>query len=364
MRTKQLDLNRRAVAAGIITAPFLAAAHRALARNALSDAAAALDTLMAKYVGGVVLFARDGKTVARRAYGIADSRSSRLCTLNSAFRLASVSKTFTATLILMMAQEGQLNLDDRITKFLPELPSTYNAVTVKHLLTHTSGIPDYEDHVPKNMEFYVAAQNVLEILHSASKLNFEPGARFAYSNSGYCILSVIAEVAGRKPFAALLDNHIFKPLGMHRSIAFQPYRSALKDRAYGHKRSANGIEFSDSAPDSFTQGDGGIYSTVDDLRRWDIALKGNRLLSNQMKTQAFTHTAQSAGVRSMVGYGMGWVIADDTQDRRVMHSGHSNGFSHIFDRFVDRDQTLIILLNEDEIDTQALAISFEKEIRR
>jgi CubicO group peptidase (beta-lactamase class C family) len=364
MRANQLDVDRRAVVAGIIAAPFLASAHQSLAQNALPDAAAALDTLMANYVGGVVLFARDGKTVARRAFGIADSRSSRACTIDSAFRLASVSKTFTSTLILMMAQEGRLHLDDRITKFLPEFSPIYNAVTVKHLLTHTSGIPDYEDHVPENLAFYVAAQNVLEILQSAAKLNFEPGTKFAYSNSGYCILSVIAEVVGRKPFAALLDHHIFKPLGMHNSVAFQPYRTALRDRAYGHKRSASGVEFSDSAPDSFTQGDGGIYSTVDDLRRWDIALKGNQLLSNQMKALAFTHTSQSAGARSMVGYGMGWVIADETQDRRVMHSGHSNGFSHIFDRFVDRDQTLIILLNEDEIDTQALAVSFEKKIGR
>jgi len=305
-----------------------------------------IDALMRDYQGNVpgasVLVVRDGQPVIRRAYGMANLEEQIKATPQTNYRLASVSKQFTAASVLLLAEDGRLKLDDPIKRYFPTLPAAANAITVRHLLTHTSGLIDYEDVMDPADTRQVHDADVLALLQSQDHTYFAPGTAYRYSNSGYALLALIVERASGQRYAQFLHDRIFLPLGMRDTIAYEKGISSVANRAYGYSSENGAWKRTDQSTTSAVLGDGGIYSSIDDLIRWDAALYDERLLSSQSLRQAFapaTHTDDA-----QVEYGFGWRITGET----LWHSGETIGFRNVIVRWPQRRLTVVVLTNRDD----------------
>jgi CubicO group peptidase (beta-lactamase class C family) len=256
--------------------------------------------------------------------------------------------------VLILAEHGKTSLDDHITTFLPEFPSYGKGITVRHLLTHTSGLPDYENFIPPGTTIPLSDRDVLWILCQRKKGTFPQGTQFHYSNSGYALLALIVEKVSGETFQAFLRRHIFQPLGMNNTLAYVAGISSVSDRAYGYSSTKDRFEFSDQSLTSAVLGDGGIYSSVVDLAKWDAALDAEKLVSRKMLERAFTaHSPKSDFEGS--GYGFGWYIDDYRGAKRIWHYGSTCGFSTKIDRFPEKHLTVIILTNRDGANVSELA---------
>jgi CubicO group peptidase (beta-lactamase class C family) len=305
-----------------------------------------IDALMRAYQGAVpgagVAVLRDGVTVFRRAYGLANVESRVAATTATNYRLASVTKQFTAAAILLLAEEGRLCIDDPARKWLPTLTDAAENIVIRHLLTHTSGIAHYEELIPVGTTWPLRDADVLRLLEAESRGYFPPGTRYCYSNSGYCLLALIVEQASGRDFASFLRERIFQPLGMQNTVAFEAGISAVLHRAFGYSAAGRSWRRTDLTLTSATLGDGGIYSSVDDLAKWDAALCGDRLLqpaSLRLACQPAVQTDDPA-----VQYGFGWCIAGET----CWHSGETVGFRNVIVRYPKRRLTVIVLTNRDD----------------
>ena len=310
----------------------------------------AIDALFHEYdqpnsPGAAVLVIHNGIVAQKRLYGLAHLEESRRVTSSTNFRLASVTKQFTAMAILMLAEEKKLSLDDAIVKFFPELPASDVGIHVRHLLNHTSGITDYEPLIPGFRTAQVLDKDVLRLLTSADSLHFPVGSRFQYSNSGYALLALIVEAVSGQSFAEFLQQRIFMPLGMSNTVARQEGISVVVNRAYGYTRTDSGFAFTDQSVTSAVLGDGGIYSSLDDLFKWDQALNTEKLLPRASLQQAFT---ASVGTDSTESYGSGWFVGSYKGMSSVYHTGSSRGFRNAIIRLPSRAFTVIILTNRNE----------------
>jgi CubicO group peptidase (beta-lactamase class C family) len=294
--------------------------------------------------GAAVIVIKDGKALFAKGYGLADLEKKIPCTTITNFRLASVTKQFTAMAVLILAEQGKLSLEDRLPKFFPEFPAYGEAISLHHLLTHTSGLPDYEDHIPDGTTIPLSDRDVLFILRQRSNTDFAPGAQFHYSNSAYALLALIVENVSGKTFPAFVKEKIFNPLGMMNSIAYVAGRSCVPNRAYGYVNGTSGWELSDQSVTSAVLGDGGIYSSVADLFKWDQALYTEKLISRMMLADAFTaHSGQSDFEGS--GYGYGWYVGNFRGTERIWHYGSTCGFSTRIERFPGKRLSVIVLTN-------------------
>lgn len=317
--------------------------------------------------GFAVLVIKNGRVVLKQGYGLADLQAKTAVTSSTNFRLASVTKQFTATAIMLLVRDGKLSYDDTLGKLFPEFPSYGRSITVRQLLTHTSGLPDYEDLYEAKFPGSSAAQipqitddEVLKLLEAQSKGKFAPGTQWHYSNSGYAMLSRIVETVSGMPFPEFLKQRIFDPLGMRHTVAFVKGRSEVPQRAYGYRQQQGQWMDSDQSPTSAVLGDGGIYSSLDDLQKWDAALANHSLLSAAEMKVALSAVAVPGGAKSDDGtpvqYGFGWFL-DPYQGRaRMHHYGETSGFRTTIQRFVDERLTIIILSNRREADVGALAL--------
>lgn len=327
----------------------------------------AVDGLMRGYAGSVpgasVLVLRDGEAVVRRSYGLADVENHVVATPATDYRLASMSKQFTAAAILLLAEQGALGLDDRVRHWLPTLPPAAGAITIRQLLTHTGGLIDYEDLMPQAPSASASAPpsadalppasaevveesasqlrdaDVLRLLEHTDRLYFAPGSAYRYSNSGYALLALIVEKAGGRPYPAFLHERVFVPLGMHGTLARVHGGPPVPHRAYGHSEEAGHWRRTDQSATSAVLGDGGIYSSIDDLARWDAAWHDDRLLKESSRRAALTPWTKTdeAGIE----YGYGWRISGDT----VWHSGETIGFRNVIVRWPAQRLTVVILSN-------------------
>ena len=294
--------------------------------------------------GVAVIVIKEGKPLFAKGYGLADLEKKIPCTTNTNFRLASVTKQFTAMTVLILVEEGQLSLEDHLPKFFPEFPAYGKTISLHHLLTHTSGLPNYEDHIPDGTTIPLSDRDVLFILRQQSKTDFPPGAQFHYSNSAYALLALIVESVSGKTFSAFVKEKIFNPLGMTNSIAYVAGLSCVPNRAYGYVNGTSGWELSDQSVTSAVLGDGGIYSSVADLFKWDLALYTEKLISLKLLADAFTaHSSQSDFKGS--GYGYGWYVGNFRETKRIWHYGSTCGFSTRIERFPGRRLGLIVLSN-------------------
>ena len=324
----------------------------ALAVHSLPAAAqvpsSAIDALMAPYVapdapGASVIVIHNGRTVLAKSYGLADLESKTPITDSTNFRLASLSKQFTATAIMLLVADGVLRYDDSVMAILPNAPNVTRGVTVRHLLTHTSGLPDYEAFVPDTQTAQVHDADVPALIARATAAKFAPGTGYAYSNTGYALLALIVEQRAFMPYADFLHDRIFAPLGMRGTVAFEEGRSTVRSRAYGHTVRSAGTRRTDQSSTSAVLGDGGIYSSIADLAKWDRAVEEHALVSAEAQQLAWTPARLQN--RQETGYGFGWFVDRDHGALRVRHHGESRGFTNGIVRFPERRLTVIVLTN-------------------
>ena len=310
-----------------------------------------VDRLMSRYEGNMpgasLLVIRDGKPLIRRSYGYANLEDRIAATPTTNYRLASVTKQFTAASILLLTQDGKLDLDDSLRKWFPTLPEVAEAMTIRHVLSHMSGLIDYEDVIPAAMTAQLHDADVLKILETQNETYFSPGKGYRYSNSGYALLALIVGKASGKDFASFLKERIFTPLGMHDTIAYEQGLSTVNNRAYGYSEERGTWTRTDQSQTSAVLGDGGIYSSIDDLAKWDAALYDDRLLSAQSRDLAFTAATETDDPK--VNYAMGWRVTDEKIGGRTLwHSGETIGFRNVIIRYPEQHFTVVLLTNRND----------------
>lgn len=341
---------RSRTAAALMFFPLLAGCVKGGA-----DVKSQVDALMSAYdgngPGASVLVLRDGKPVVRHSYGLANVEERIAATSATNYRLASVTKQFTAASILLLAEDGKLQLDDSMRKWLPTLPEVADAMTIRHVLSHMSGLVDYEDVIPAAMTAQLHDADVLKILESQNRTYFAPGSGYRYSNSGYSLLTLIVGKASGRDFASFLRERIFAPLGMNNTVAYEEGISTVTDRAYGYSAAYGSWMRTDQSQTSAVLGDGGIYSSIDDMAKWDAALYDERLLRAESRKLAFTPATPTDD--PTVEYGMGWRITGET----LWHSGETMGFRNVIVRYPQRHLTIVVLTNRNDPEPYKTALA-------
>jgi CubicO group peptidase (beta-lactamase class C family) len=310
-----------------------------------------MDALFGEYnrpglPGASVMVIRDGRMIFAKGYGLANLEEHAVCATNTNFRLASVTKQFTAMAIMILAERKKLSLDETLSDFFPEFPAYGKSVTVRHLLTHTGGLVDYEDVIPKGTEIPVLDRDVLRLLMQQRKTNFPPGSKHRYSNSGYALLALMVEARSGQTFAHFLKANIFEPLKMKQTLAYEQGSSVIANRAFGYSLEGNGFKRTDQSLTSSVLGDGGIYSSVADLFHWDQALYTGKLVSRKMLRLAFTPATETEHPNT--GYGFGWYAGAYRGLKELWHSGNSIGFSTRIARYQEKRFSVIILANRTD----------------
>lgn len=293
--------------------------------------------------GGALLVVIDGKTVYNRGVGLANLETKTPVLPETNFRMASVSKQFTAMCILLLEKQKKLSVDDNLLKFFPDFnPQVGKTVKLRHLLTHTSGIQDYESLMSPAQKEQIFDQDVLNLLKPQDSTYFEPGSRFRYSNSGFCVLAQVVEKVSKKPYLTFITENLFKPLGMNQTTLYEPKRT-IPSRAMGYARDKSGkIRFSDQSTTSGTKGDGCVYTSLTDYQKWNDALTSGKLvnLPEQLKHVFHPIEGQTNGF-----YGLGWFFTQKNgEPQTYFHSGSTCGFSNCVLRIPEK-KTLIVLFS-------------------
>jgi CubicO group peptidase (beta-lactamase class C family) len=300
--------------------------------------------------GAAVLVVKDGHVALAKGYGLADVETRTQVTASTDFRLASLSKQFTATAVMLLAADGKLHYDDPVTRWVPNLPAFARGVTIRHLLNHTSGLPDYEDFVPDSQTRQVLDAEIPALIAHADSAYFAPGTRYRYSNTGYVLLALVVERASGRRFADFLRERIFAPLGMSGTLAREDAGPPVPHRAYGHTVDPTGVRRTDQSNTSATLGDGGIYTSADDLAKWDAALERHTLVSAGAQRLAWTPPELPARDASpppygFGAYGFGWFVDRGRGTLRVTHHGESRGFTNAVVRYPERRLAVWVLTN-------------------
>jgi len=319
--------------------------------------------------GAAILVVHNGKAVFRHGYGVTDLRIRQPINAHTDFRLASFTKQFTATCIMLLVRDGKLHYDDHLTDIFPEFPAYGKSITVRNLLNHTSGLPDYEEilmkqypNAPDDKIPQILDAGVLKSLEQQTAGQFPPGSKWQYSNSGYAVLAMIVEKVSGEPFGQFLRDRIFAPLKMNQTLAYEKGKNEVPHRAYGHAKDKDGSwRETDQSPTSAVLGDGGIYTSIDDLEKWDRALREHTLLSEAEMQPALTPVEPTGGPAKfqsgkIISYGFGWFLGPYQGHRRMFHDGETIGFLTTIQRFPDDKLTVIVLANRTDVDPQALAL--------
>lgn len=310
-------------------------------------------------MSGVFLAAEQGEIIYQAAFGEADLATGRQLTTASVFDLASLSKPFTAAGIMVLAEEGKLGFDDPVAQWLPELP--YPGITVRQLLCHTSGLPDFMELFFERWDRKRIATNadVLAMLaEHRPPVYFEPNESWLYSNTGYVLLALIIERASGRTFADFMRERVFLPLGMNASRIYsrRVEGDAMDNYAYGYvyDHHSSRYELPDLVPETHfvvfldgIQGDGAMSSNVHDLLAFDRALQDGKLVSRPSLEQAYAPVRLHNG--ETFDYGFGWILEDkEGMGRVVSHSGGWPGYASLLNRYLEADMTLIYLRNREQ----------------
>ncbi len=269
-----------------------------------------------------------GEVVLESCFGRADLRDSSAVGPDTCFYLASVSKPFTAMAVMLLVQDGRIELEDPVTGHFPEAPASWSGITVHHLLTHQSGLREYLE-LPAVVGW--TNQDVLDFAVGTAP-EFPPGHRYAYSNTGYVLLAMLVERVSGTPFDVFVRNRIFAPLGMQRSVVYGESRPVVPDRAVGY--------LPDGALHDYplrTMGDGGFFCSLRDMETWVLALGDSRMLSAEALELVFTSHAE-------LGYGYGWFVGELRGRRRLHHAGALVGYAtHV--TWIPEEQLAVIVLS-------------------
>src|SRR4030095_3672260 len=329
------------------------------------DRARQIDELISLYhkykqFNGSALVAEDGKVIYKKGFGLANMEWNIPNEPDTKFRLGSITKQFTAALILQLVQQGKIKLDGKVSDYLPDYrKDTGGRMTIHHLLSHTSGVPNY---TAQPGFFQNVSRNPFKVddfvkQYASGDLEFEPGTKFNYSNSGYFLLGDIIEKVTGKPYEQVLKENIFDPVGM-KNTGYDHWGTIIGKRATGYSRTARGYQTAAYLDMSIPYAAGSLYSTVEDLYLWDQALYGEKILSAKSKELMFRPNLNN--------YGYGFVIRNATLAPPtklavpvIQHNGGINGFSTVIVR-MKGDKRLIVLLDNAEdgqnLDKMALGI--------
>lgn len=317
-----------------------------------------LSTLYTKgRINGNILIAQKGNIIYQKSFGLRNENSGEHLDEDSIFDLASITKQFTAAGIVLLKEQGKLSFDDPVSKYIPEL-QLYPSVTIRHLLQHTSGLPDYMEHFEINSHSTISNKDIIEFLSTRTpELRFEPNSRWEYSNTGYVVLAVLMERISNMSFARFLAQNIFQPLGMDKAYLPGEKSSEFMDNF------AIGYVYSDSLnqwidPHELNEfaylkgfqevvGDGGLRATAGDLLKWDRALYANQLFSEDAKKEMFSPAILNDG--STFPYGFGWDLHFSKDfGTMVSHGGSWAGYITYIERHLDNDITIIVLQNHED----------------
>jgi len=341
MRSERTTAARLAASKFVLGLAIIAALSGAARAQ---DAASKLDeymnaaTKLGKFSGSV-LVAQKGRVLLSKGYGMANYELDVPNTPQTKFRLGSITKQFTAMAIMQLQEKGLLNIDEPVTKYLPDYPKTGDKFTIRNLLNHTAGVPNLTSFPDFISTMTLASPLDKTVSRFKDKpLDFEPGSKFQYSNSGYVLLAAVIEKVSGKSYEAFLNENIFQPLGM-KNTGCERNDTVLKNRASGYQKNEDGLSNSQFIHMTIPVGGGNIYSTVEDLYVWDRALYTEKLVKKSTLEQIFTPFKGS--------YGFGWVITTAFNRKLITHNGGINGFATDLARFVD-DDVFIVLLNNFE----------------
>jgi len=334
------------------------------ASNELHDKVSAIVRAETQFdlFSGTVLVATDGKVIYSGAFGDANKETGDPITPDTKFNISSVQKTFIATFIMQLYQDGVINLDDPLTKHYPECPWEFaDQIRLRYLLNHTSGLADYRDNeeYQRNCDNYTCIDDVLPLVWKYEP-TFTPGERFEYSNAGVLLLKGIIERATGRKLAQAVKDRIWDPLGM-KNTTFYVGGDSLVLKASAYSLAADGESYERVMGEPSSYAGGGIYTTVADLLKFDQALYGNDLLNEESKNIMFTPVAASPN------YAYGWIVVEFGGTTVIYHSGGSGGFNSEFRRYPKEGYTVIVLSNyqgaatelANKIDCMLLGLPYE-----
>jgi D-alanyl-D-alanine carboxypeptidase len=309
---------------------------------------------------------RDAKTILIRNYGLANVELSAPVTSESVFKLASVTKPFTAAAIMMLVEGGKIKLDEPIARYLSDLPPNWRAVTVRQALSHTSGIPDYlrapRWSWPSSWRLSLTPKEVIQ-LASEVPLDFAPGTQIRYSNTGYYVLGLLIERVTGKPYAQFLSERIFQPLQMT-STRRDSVTEIVPHRASGYTFD-HALENAEFTSETWAYSEGGLISTIQDLAKWAAAISTDKVVRRSSLMQMWTPSRLNNGRLAVIGdngagkpnyYGLGWYISEHRGHRVALHPGDKPGFSSTITHFED-DRLTIILLCDTSSNAPAFPLS-------
>ena len=326
-----------------------------------------LNTILHKYrFNGTVMVVKSGEIVFKKAQGYSNLKTKEPLTENTAFQLASVSKQFTAMAIMILHEQGKLQYEDNVTKYIPDFP--YKNITIKNLLSHTSGIPNYiyliDTYWPKAKP--INNEDVLNLFKQHPiHLNFKPGSRFFYSNSGYVFLALIVEKVSKQTFKNFLKAQIFDKLDMKNTFVYDKNKiNSVVNRAYSYQIGRKYIRPIEEDIKDDIPGDKGVFSTIDDLYKWDKALYANSIVKESTINEAFE--AVTLNNNKTKDYGYGWRIKNDKGIKIIYHNGWWHGYKTSITRFIEDKNTIIILNNTNShikgIITDIEKVLYKKEV--
>jgi CubicO group peptidase (beta-lactamase class C family) len=364
---------------GVLVCVGLAACHSKAAEEPMTSTINAIFSPVADAhsPGVAVLVRKDGRIVFERGYGVRDLRTLAKIDAHTNFRLASCSKQFTAMAIMLLVHDGKLRYEDKLTDVFADFPAYGKTITIRSLLNHTSGLQDYESLMEQregatslfwSEQHQIQDADVLALLEQHSGTQFAPRTKWAYSNSGYVVLGLAVAKVSEKPFGQFLRERIFAPLKMDQTIAYEKGKNQVSDRAFGHSKETSAWKQTDQSSTSATLGDGGVYSSLNDLAKWDEALERHVLLSENEARAALMPVRLSGGAApkwpadsdrpegSPVAYGFGWFLDPYRGHARMWHYGETMGFRTYIERFVDDKLSIIVLCNRTDLNPESLAL--------
>ena len=366
------------LAAGVLGASNVAGQNQA--QPAEKQIAAVFENVASdKTPGLAVLVKKDSRVIFERGYGVMDLRTGARIDTKTNFRLASVTKQFTAMAVMLLVHDGKLRYDETLAEIFPDFPAYGRNIKLYQLLTHTSGLPDYEDLMEAEEKSggakwtpqrQIQDDEVIALLKKEMRGKFAPGSSWSYSNSGYVVLGeIVAKISG-KTYGDFLNERIFVPLKMADTVVYQKGKNTVSNRAFGHSKDGNRFNETDQSSTSATLGDGGVYSNIEDLAKWDDALQNHTLLSEREMRAALIPVMTANGAPHWpatepnadnlhpgkpVWYGFGWFLDPYNGHPRMWHYGDTMGFKTTIQRFTKDNLTVIVLCNRTDLEPGALA---------
>ena len=344
---------------------FISCDNIELTGGVLNIDTATVDSLFTDYdlaqgPGASVLVIYQGQILFSKGYGQANLAIGTPISTVTNFRLASITKQFTAMSIMILYSRGQLDYEQTLTDIFSDFPDYGNTITLRHMLYHTSGLRDYFGLISDTVTEQLCDQDVLKLMMNQNSTYFPPGTQYRYSNSGYALLALVVEQISGQSFADFLHENIFLPLDMKGTVAHEEGISTVFDRAYGYIFSNGGYVLNDQSITSAVLGDGGIYSSTLDMVAWDKALYTAQLVPYDVLNESFISGTLASN--SEIGYGFGWVIDTYLYRKRVYHTGSTTGFKNVYQRYPNERLSIIILTNRSTGSPKNIANEIAKSI--